>query len=197
MAGSVRTALSDPLRVVLTESRVKTYFPNIPYQDVLGKKLIYDDTLQVLISGIIKDFDQPSDFNFKEFISKVTIENKKIRGQWNWDDWGSINSSSQLFVKLNAAVKPALINPQLDQLAKKYKEEDVTQILQPLKDLNFNSDLWGFVLGKHMYRLSLGRNTWFIALFNFINFYLAVFYFIHFSSVYFSIFKVFEFFCSS
>ncbi|MEP7323692.1 MAG: ABC transporter permease [Saprospiraceae bacterium] len=144
LAGSVRSALQDPYRVVLSESRAKTYFPNISYQEVLGKRVIYDDSMQVIVSGIIKDFDRPTDFNFKEFISKATIENKRIRGQWNWDDWGSINSSSQLFVKLNDGVNPSLIKSQLDNIAKKYKEEDVTQLLQPLKTLHFNSDLNAF-----------------------------------------------------
>ncbi|MEO5581640.1 MAG: FtsX-like permease family protein [Saprospiraceae bacterium] len=144
LAGSVQSALQDPFRVVLTESRAKIYFPNLSYQEVLGRRVIYNDSLQALISGIVRDFDRPTDFNFKEFISKVTIENKKIRGQWNWDDWGSINSSSQLFVKLNAGVNPGLIKTQLDEVAKKYKEEDVTQFLQPLKTLHFNSDLNAF-----------------------------------------------------
>jgi putative ABC transport system permease protein len=43
LAGSPATALTEPFRVVLTESRAKSYFPDLPVAEVLSRHLTYDD----------------------------------------------------------------------------------------------------------------------------------------------------------
>ena len=57
------------------------------------------------VAGVIKDIDKPTDFTFKEFISRATIENTGLKEHWNWEEWGSINSSSQMFVKLKKGIQ--------------------------------------------------------------------------------------------
>ena len=38
-------SLNEPFKVVLTEKRAKTYFGNIPLDKMIGKTVIYDDSL--------------------------------------------------------------------------------------------------------------------------------------------------------
>src|SRR5664279_3880723 len=48
-------SLDEPFRVVLSENRARKYFGNIPLANMMGKIVIYDDSLQVRVSGIVKD----------------------------------------------------------------------------------------------------------------------------------------------
>ena len=152
LAGSPQTALKDPFQVVLTESRAKTYFSSLTPKDILGREVFYDDSIKVMIAGIIKDFERPTDFRFKEFISRATIENTGLKKHWNWDEWGSINSASQMFVKLKNGVKPAQIEKQLGILRNKHRErgkedsgkDDTRHYLQELADIHFDPDYDAF-----------------------------------------------------
>ena len=72
-----------------------------------GQENTYDDTIKATVVGVVKDFNVPTDFVFKEFISRATIEKTGLKNHWNWEEWGSINSSSQMFVKLKKGTKPA------------------------------------------------------------------------------------------
>jgi hypothetical protein len=66
LAGSKQTALKDPYQVVLTEERAKTYFGNLPANDIIGKQITYDDSIKTTVSGIVKDqTEKATDFRFK------------------------------------------------------------------------------------------------------------------------------------
>jgi predicted permease len=146
LAGAEQTALKDPFQVVLTEERAKNYFGNLNVQDIIGKEVIYDDSVKVTVAGIVKEPEQQAtDIRFKEFISLATMMQT---GQYkNFDDaeWNSINSSSQLFIKLKPGINPTQVTTQFAALRKKYvkkeeKENDATvHALQPLTDIHFNT----------------------------------------------------------
>src|SRR5205814_8203121 len=64
-----------------------------------------------------------------------------------WDEWGSISSSSQFFVKLRRGVDTAQINKQLAAVRKKNEKNaylSTEHFLQPLDDIHFNSDFDAF-----------------------------------------------------
>src|SRR5690242_5463487 len=42
-------SLNQPFKVVLTENRAKKYFGNIPLNQMIGKTVVYDDSLQVTV----------------------------------------------------------------------------------------------------------------------------------------------------
>ena len=147
LAGSKQTALSDPYQVVLTEERVKTYFGNLSPENVLGKQIIYNDTITTTVSGVIKDpVHKATDIRFKEFISLETLVSTGLNENFGGNEWGSITSNSQLFVKLNKGTKAVDIEPQFKGLREKYlkkedKERDDTKHhLQAFKDIHFTSD---------------------------------------------------------
>jgi len=47
--------LAAPFKVVLTESRARQYFGTGPLDKMLGKLVIYDDSLQMSVAGIVAD----------------------------------------------------------------------------------------------------------------------------------------------
>src|ERR1700722_20176833 len=53
LAGSPAFALTEPGRVVLSESRAKLYFPTLTYAGIIGQTIVYDDTISARGSGIV------------------------------------------------------------------------------------------------------------------------------------------------
>ena len=143
LAGSMLTALDKPLRVVLTADRAKTYFPSIPYTDMIGKQVTYDDSIVTTVSGIVEGLSQNTDFIFKEFISQATIPATGWKENYGWDNWRSINGGSQLIIKLSPNVSPNKIQSRIQSFEAKYNIIDKNSLrtyqLQPFDDIHFNS----------------------------------------------------------
>ena len=118
LAGSKQTALKDPYQVVLTEERAKTYFGNLPANDIIGKQITYDDSIKTIVSGIVKDqTEKATDFRFKEFISLATVMATGLKDHFG-GDWGNVNSVSQCFIKLKKGTRPEQLNAQFPCLEK-------------------------------------------------------------------------------
>ena len=145
LAGSPKLALKDPYRVVLTESRARAYFSDLHLHEIMGRSIVYEDSIQAVVSGIVKDLDEVTDFTFKEFISRATIATTGLKSQRSWDEWGSIDSHSQLFVTLAREANIKQIESQLAELRNRYREKEAKEIkdgtthfLQPLVNIHFN-----------------------------------------------------------
>lgn len=147
LAGSAGTSLLNPYQLVLSESKAKEYFPGIPPGQVIGQTVFFSDTLRTVVKGIVKDLKANSDFEYKAFLSVSTISAANLQNWYSWNDWGSINSYSQVWVKLSAGTTPAKIDKQLKEVFKKYDTEgDVSKDihrLQPLSDVHTNPDFEG------------------------------------------------------
>ena len=162
LAGSKQTALKDPHQVVITEERAKTYFGNLPVNDIIGKQITYDDSIKTTISGIIKDpAKKATDFRFKEFISLATAVVTGLVEQVGGDDWGSINSASQLFLKLKKDAKPDQLNPQFSALREKYRnkkdqeKDDTKHHLQSLNSIHFDAAYGSFDNSRQAHKPTL------------------------------------------
>ncbi len=110
----------------------------------MGKTIIYDDSLGLVVTGIVKDWNKNTDFNFRDFISYSTIQNSFLKDQGNWNNWGGWNSATQVFAKINGQSTPGQINAQLTKLViehmKLQPDEQAKILLQPLSDIHFNGD---------------------------------------------------------
>ena len=158
LAGSPQTALKDPFQVVLSKSRAESYFTDKDMNSLIGRKITYDDSIQATISGIVADPVQVTDLRFKEFISRSTMERTGLKNHWGFSEWGSINSASQLLVKLTKGTSPKQIESQLVAIREKYREksteanaskkDDTRNLLQPLRDIHFNDDYEAFGQAK-------------------------------------------------
>ncbi len=183
LAGDRRELLSNPNEVILTKKRAAKYFPKTDPEQVIGKILVYNDSVPVKVTGVVANFEQRSDFYFKEFLSVKTANNTWHKDQVFNDEWNNTNSFSQLFLKVGENGNVADIQKQLDALAKEHQDKTLTDMgqgrifhLQPLDDLHFNKDYGAFDGTDYQASKTLLFGLAFIALFllilgciNFIN----------------------------
>lgn len=151
--GAPANALKEPFQVVLTKSRCNDYFPGMPYGEVMGKLITYDDSISAKVTGIVADLEGNSDFQFKEFISHATLESTGLKNFWSLEEWGSINDNSQMLVALLPGTRPQLVEQQIARIRDKYRtkdsedpgrKDDTQHFLQPLQDLHFNAEYGAF-----------------------------------------------------
>lgn len=137
--------LSKPHQTVLTESQAKKYFGDVELSSLIGKEIIYRDSLVTHVAGIVRDLPFNSDFSFTDFISTPTTEASWLKKNYNLEDWTSTNSGTQVFVKTASGEMQQTLSDQLPKLTKIYDEKsdwDATNTfnVQPLSDLHFNSE---------------------------------------------------------
>lgn len=146
LAGNPKTALTVPFKVVLSEKRARLFFGDEPAQQLLGKKLIYEDSLQVEVSGIVKDWDGNTNFGFTDFISIGTATHSFLRKDIPTEDWQSLSPHrSMAFVKLLAGETADQINKRFAAYIKEHitfhdPGSKLTMFLQPLTEIHFTSD---------------------------------------------------------
>lgn len=147
IAGDPKQSLTEPFKVVLSESRARVYFGNAEPASVIGKEIHYQDSLVVTVSGIVKDITKRTDLDFTDFISFSTIEKSWLSKQIQLDSWNSVNSSSQLFLKIHTGTPVEKVEAQILNLPEVYKARfnrskwSYPSKMQPLADLHFNSEL--------------------------------------------------------
>jgi putative ABC transport system permease protein len=118
IAGSPTTSLAEAYQVVLTESNAKKYFPAMEPGQVIGKEIVFNDTVRTTVTGVVKDQDRNTDFTFTTFVSRATIETPRLKPD-DGDEWGSASPSSQLFVKLSGGTNSSQIDKRVAVLLKK------------------------------------------------------------------------------
>lgn len=151
LAGNPQLALQEPFQVVLSEEKARKYFGTEPLSNLIGKTITYgnfSDTVTVKVSGIIRSWQQNSDFDFKDYISFATLFKTRWAESTGMKHWDNTNSSSQLFLKLSKGSQAHTINTNLAKLSKKYEKKEKVEFkkdfhLQPLSDIHFNSDYGG------------------------------------------------------
>jgi putative ABC transport system permease protein len=130
LAGNKATALNAPENVVLTQSRAKKYFGDLPPAQLIGKTLAYNDTVQKTISGIIKDLDYPTEFTAQEF----WVLKPKV---YELNNWTNTNGSDKVYLQISQNADTAKVLAQISAVAKqKWKE------FEGLKKPNFKMKRW-------------------------------------------------------
>lgn len=149
LTGNPTSSLSTAYNIVLTESRAGLYFPGIPANQLAGRILMFNDTIPMTVTGVVKDLEANSDFRYNVFISLATANTAAFKEYYNWNEWGSTNSAFQTLVKLAPGVKPEGANKQIIALFKKHRSDPddtkTTCRLQPLSDVHYNPDFEGAV----------------------------------------------------
>jgi putative ABC transport system permease protein len=144
LAGSP-AVLAEPFQVVLTETSAQRYFGHTNPNEIIGKEIIYRDSLPVTVGGLVKDLSFTTDIDFSDFISLSTVEQSWLKNTIQLNDWSSVNSSSQAFLKLNNGTDVSKIVDQLPLLSKLHKENSSWDVdnqfkMQALSDLHYNAD---------------------------------------------------------
>ncbi|ANH81457.1 hypothetical protein A8C56_11120 [Niabella ginsenosidivorans] len=139
LAGNKTTAFNHPDNVVLTEDKAKKYFPNLSPAAMVGKSLVYNDTLWRTVSGVVADLPYPNSFS-GDNTEFMPVSREDLTDQ----DWESLNSSNLLFIKPAKQVDAKNILAQLNKINfqhnkesfEKYKYKNWYEAL-PLKEKHF------------------------------------------------------------
>lgn len=144
LAGNNKTALNKPYEIVLTQSSAARFFGPLTPDQVIGRQLIFNDSLQLHVSGVIKDRKGNTDFPFTEYISKSTINSSFLKRDIQPEQWGNgDNPVWQAFVKLSPNANPSFAGTQLSTLAagnmKLEQGQKFRLTLQPLSAIHFDT----------------------------------------------------------
>lgn len=183
LAGTQQNALNTPNKVVLSEARAKKYFPNQKLNDIIGKTLMYNDTIPALVTGVVANFKERTDIVFEEFISLNTANSQDMTNAMVEANWDSTTDASQLYIKLTANASAKQVQNVLDRISKEHEETEHVAIgntssfyMQPLADLHFDTNYYTYDFNISRTSLSVLRNLALVALFllllgciNFIN----------------------------
>ncbi|RYY58718.1 MAG: FtsX-like permease family protein [Chitinophagaceae bacterium] len=141
------SVLSEPNTVVLTRKMATKYFGN--WKEAQGQYLRIDNALTMRVAGILEDVPLNTDFPLAVVPSLISSKNNpELYGYDN--DWGSMNSNFQVFVRLPANVSAASLDARMQAFSKKYYTEGrsvKSNFLQPLSDIHFNKEIESF--GDH------------------------------------------------
>ncbi len=181
IVGNPVSSLREPYRVVLSTKQALKYFGSSDWENLIGKQVIYDDSVKTTVAGIVKELEGNTDFTFTDFISYSTIDAGYLRGVMQSFNWASWDSRVQTFVKLEKGKKTAPIEKELTSLVGRHFPWDPGSYriyLQPLSDLHY-SQIYHMDYGKQanlstLYGLlGIAAIILIIAAINFVNLSLA------------------------
>lgn len=148
LAGSP-SVLGQSGRIVLAESVARKYFGTGSVEQMLDRRVIYDDSLTLTVAGVVRDWNRPSDLNYTSFISISTAPETWLRERIPTTDWSSLQPRrSQAFVRLEKGVEPERVNAELAEYIHRLIPAPVPfsgashlrLYLQSLRDMNYTPD---------------------------------------------------------
>lgn len=132
-----------PFKVVISEKEIHRFFGPITPQQAIGKEIIYNDSLHVTVSGVVRSWEGNTDLAFSHFISYATLKQSFLKDEFGLNNWGTWDARAQAFVVLNKHVKPEQVTAQFPAFIKaNFHKGDVEKVqlkLQPLTDIHFNA----------------------------------------------------------
>ncbi len=146
LAGTPAETLTEPNEVVLTQTSAEKYFPNLTPEQMLGKSILYWDTLAVKVTGVVADLDYPSSFTGEEFLSLPTVQRGPVAERF-LSDWVSTTTNDQIYVLKEEKTDAAQLAKNIDAFAYKKSEALLAELgstpseheLIPLSEEHFNS----------------------------------------------------------
>jgi putative ABC transport system permease protein len=139
ISGDKRTALKEPASIIINEDLAMRIFGRT---DVLGKSLEFSYLpFPLKITGILKNHQRNSSFNFNSVLSESTAYNIDWFKQLMASDWAS--NSFSVYALLRPGSNPDSVSKKMTRLVLcNFRPDEGTQLsynLQPLKDLHLKS----------------------------------------------------------
>ena len=177
LSGNPSSALEGPNLAVITESSLNKYFPGLSAGDVLGKEILWidaSDSIYAQVKGVVADYTENTDLIFTDFISFNTIAKKEKEEWYGLHSWTNLNTSNQLFVKVNENSSKQDLDEGLAVLAKKYFKEAESHpdfIGEPLSEMHFSENYDDTTISKTLLNglIYIGIIILLLACLNFIN----------------------------
>jgi putative ABC transport system permease protein len=138
LEGNVNSALNNPYDIVITEKLAKKLFGN---EDGLGKKIRLYDKDDFIVSAIMKDLPNNTQFGFEYLVPWSYMQTTK-QADSNWDKSATMN-----FVLLKPHTDLASVNLKIENIVSQHGQNDWTTkiFLYPVSRLHLYSN---FVNGK-------------------------------------------------
>ena len=129
--GNRDNVLNDLHSIVLTEKAAQKYFGN---EDPIGKTFIIDDSLNLRVTGVLKDIPTNSHLHFEFLVPFEFLKNLGAK----LDQWG--NNSFYTYVQLQQNAKVSELNKKIKDEIKKHNEGAATDLeLQQLLRIHLYS----------------------------------------------------------
>lgn len=133
-------SLKEPNHAVLSKEMAIKFFGN--WNDALGKTINYEGNLNYIISGIIDDVAENNSVPLRIMLSYKSLKDR------NLNNWGSVSSASESYLKLKPEVKIEALNEPLRLFIKKYYTEKApgkeSHIFQPLTNIHYDERFGNF-----------------------------------------------------
>ena len=141
VAGNPQKALVQPYSIVLTESAAKKYFGN---ERALGAVMKLSDTINLTVTGIIKDIPSNAHFTFDAMLSRTTLNdlsNYEPEDQWFYNGFYTyfLVAKNTDVSFLESRVTPFIREQMTEDLKATGLSYDLK--LQPLTDIHLRSSL--------------------------------------------------------
>lgn len=144
--GDAHRALANPYSIVITQSMAKRYFGAEP---AFGKMMQLADTVNLMVTGIIKDIPHNSHFTSDCFISSNTLDDL-FKNDSNWiggqKAWLNCNIFSYILLKENT--DPKILESKINTMLEKEMADLNKQVglvmhihMQPVGDIHLKSHL--------------------------------------------------------
>jgi putative ABC transport system permease protein len=122
LAGSPAKALAQPNEAVLTLSRAEKYFPGLTPEKMLGKTILYSDTVGIEVTGVVSDLGRSTSFTGQEFLSLSTFQKGEDAKSFT-ENWGGVSSSDQIYLLVGEKTDVAKLNKNINALSQKNSRE--------------------------------------------------------------------------
>lgn len=149
--------------VVLTESTAKSLFSVGNVTEIIGRPIIFNDTIKTIVSGVVADLEQRTDLVPKLFISMKTMIDGHLLNTYGGGTpgWTNVTDRSQLYVRIHKGVDPTHVGVQLKKLYSsnitkdKPSDEDIYAQLQPLKEVHLDPNISGDAAKKNLRNIAI------------------------------------------
>ncbi|MBE2206335.1 MAG: ABC transporter permease [Saprospiraceae bacterium] len=145
LAGDSKTALRDEGSVVIIRSEAERFFGS--WQAAMNETLVLDNVARVTVRGVVEDLPPDCDLPINMLASWPTYIAQQALYYYD-DNWGSCNSSNQMFGLLADASQLEAAERSLAEVGQKQYAEmngggqtKKTHRLQPMSDLHFSDKL--------------------------------------------------------
>jgi putative ABC transport system permease protein len=142
-AGNPRTALSDPLSIILSQKTAAKYFGS---ENPIGKILRYGDSIELKVTGILKNMPRNSHFIMDIMIPFVTLGTIADLDLNSWQ-----NNFCATYILLAEGSLPDALEQKIPELYRKHAKQEnwpggrryARPFLQSLTSIHLHSDLDG------------------------------------------------------
>jgi len=141
LKGDPKKALVNPYSIVITESGAKKYFGDEP---ALGKIMQFSDTINLTVTGVVKDVPSNSHFTFDCILSRTTID--ELNNHEPEVNWFNNGYYTYLLVRENASA--AALEKKANAFIEKQMAEERKSSglwynfkLQSLSDIHLKSNI--------------------------------------------------------